>query len=108
MSELDFDTLISPCSREQFFSEYWETKPLRISRRQPDYYRSLVSGSDIDYLLSVACLPDREGVELLGSRELRERSHKKPASALYQPYRHDASFRLRGINRFWKPISPWC
>src|SRR5437763_17061237 len=100
MSELDFDTLISPVSREQFFSEYWETKPLRISKRQPDYYAPLVSGSDIDYLLSAACLLDREGVELLGSRELREALDKKLRPAFIKPFGKGQSFEFAGINRF--------
>jgi ribosomal protein L16 Arg81 hydroxylase len=108
MPELDFDALISPISRDQFLAEYWETKPLRITRDHSNYYESIIAGSDIDYLLSVACLLDRDGVELLGAKELRGGSEKKPASALYQAYRDGASFRIRGINRFWKPIWTLC
>lgn len=108
MSALDFDDLISPNSREQFFAEYWEAKPLRISRGDLDFYKSLISGADIDYILSVACLLDRDGVELLGAKDLRGGSETKPASALYQAYRQGASFRIRGVNRFWKPLWTLC
>jgi hypothetical protein len=108
MSEFDFDSLISPIPRAEFFSDYWETKPLRISRKQSDYYASVLSGADIDYLLSVACLLDRQGVELIGAPEHREAASDKPASAVYQAYRHGASIRIRGVNRYWKPLWNLC
>ena len=82
MSEFNFDSLISPLPSEQFFSEYWETKPLCISRKQGDYYEPLVSGDDIDYMLSVACLLDREGVDLIHDPERREGASEKPAAAV--------------------------
>ena len=66
MSAIDFNALIAPITRDQFFSEYWEKKPLRISRHQPDYFKSLLAGSDIDYLLSAACSLERDSVQLLG------------------------------------------
>ena len=65
MSEFNFDSLIAPILSERFFSEFWETKPLRISRKQCDYYAPLVSGDDIDYMLTVACLLDRGGVDVI-------------------------------------------
>src|SRR5438105_504041 len=108
MSTLNFDALISPIRREQFFSEYWETKPLRVSRKQRDYYGPLVSGDDIDYMLSVASLLDREGVELIGAAEHRAGPSDRPASAVYQAYRQGASIRIRGVDRYWKPLWNLC
>src|SRR2546427_4937621 len=108
MSEFDFDALITPITREQFFSEYWETNPLRVLRRQPEYYAPLVSGADIDYILSIACLLDRKHVELLGSPEHLEGAAKKPVSALYQAYRQGASIRINGVDRYWKPLWTLC
>src|SRR5205807_3289259 len=108
MSEFNFDSLISPLPSEQFFSEYWETKPLRISRKQCDYYEPLVSGDDIDYMLSVACLLDREGVDLIHDPERREGASEKPAAAVYQAYRRGASVRIRRVDRYWKPLWNLC
>lgn len=108
MSELDFDALISPITLDQFFSEYWEAKPLRLSRKQSEYYAPLISGADVDYLLSTACLLDREGVELLGGPEPHDGSAKNPVGELYQAYRQGASFRVRGVNRYWKPLWTLC
>src|SRR2546425_3867991 len=83
MSEFDFDSLISPIPRAEFFSAYWEMKPLRISRKQCGYYAPVVSGDDIDYMLSVACLLDRGGVELIGAPERSEEHTSELQSLAY-------------------------
>lgn len=107
-SEIDFERLISPYTTEQFFSEYWETKPLSISGRQADYYANLLSGSDIDYILSTSFLLDRSHVELLGKIDNPELLGKDYVAAAYQAYRQGASFRIRGINRHWKALWLLC
>lgn len=107
-SEFDFERLISPYTSDQFFSEYWEAKPLSISRRQADYYATLLSGSDIDYILSTSFLLDRSHVELLGTIDNPELLGKDYVSAAYQAYRQGASFRIRGINRHWTALWLLC
>src|SRR5438105_15459028 len=81
MSEFNFDSLIAPILAERFFSEFWETKPLRISRKQCDYYAPLVSGDDIDYMLTVACLLDRGGVDVIHDSKIA----KEQTKGLRQP-----------------------
>jgi len=108
MSEFNFDSLIAPILPEQFFSEFWETKPLRISRKQCDYYAPLVSGDDIDYMLTVACLLDRGGVDVIHDSKSSEGASERPAAAVYQAYRRGASVRIRGVNRYWKPLWNLC
>jgi hypothetical protein len=107
-SEFDFERLISPYATDQFFSEYWEAKPLSISGRQANYYATLLSGSDIDYILSSSFLLDRSHVELLGKIDNPELLGKDYVSAAYQAYRQGASFRIRGINRHWKALWLLC
>jgi hypothetical protein len=46
-----FSSLISPTTSEDFFSQYWEKKPLHIQRKDPQYYGSLFSKSDLESLL---------------------------------------------------------
>lgn len=106
--EFDFERLISPYTAEQFFTDYWETKPLVISGRQADYYATILSGSDIDYILSTSFLLDRSHVELLGKINNPELLGKDHVSAAYQAYRQGASFRIRGINRHWKSLWLLC
>ncbi|XP_068593768.1 ribosomal oxygenase 2 [Cebidichthys violaceus] len=50
-----FQSLIQPMGTEQFFSEYWEKKPLHLQRSDPDtasYYQSLFQLSDLPSLCS--------------------------------------------------------
>ncbi|XP_031571088.1 ribosomal oxygenase 2-like [Actinia tenebrosa] len=46
-----FSSLLSPTTAEEFFSEYWEKKPLFMQRKEPEYYGTLFSKSDLDSLL---------------------------------------------------------
>ena len=106
--EFDFERLIAPYTADQFFTAYWETKPLAISGRQADYYETVLSGSDIDYILSTSFLLDRSHVELLGAINNPELLGKDYVSAAYQAYQQGASFRIRGINRHWKALWLLC
>lgn len=107
-AEFDFERLIFPYRTDQFFSTYWEAKPLSIRRGQADYYASLLSGTDIDYILSTSFLLDRSHVELIGTIDNPELLGKDYVSAAYQAYRQGASFRIRGINRHWKALWLLC
>lgn len=51
LSEHEFARLISPVEVDRFFSDYWEKKPLIISRKQPDYYATLLSLADVDKII---------------------------------------------------------
>jgi ribosomal protein L16 Arg81 hydroxylase len=45
--------LLQPVSPATFFSEYWEEKPLLVSRNCRDYYASLLTLDDVDPLVTV-------------------------------------------------------
>lgn len=50
-----FESLIQPIGKEQFFSEYWEKKPLHLQRSNSStasYYKSLFQLSDLHSLCS--------------------------------------------------------
>jgi ribosomal protein L16 Arg81 hydroxylase len=47
-----FEWLIQPISKEVFFKQYWERKPLVVNRHQPEYFRSLLSLDDVDRVLT--------------------------------------------------------
>jgi len=44
--------LIHPITRERFFQEFWESKPLVIQRECAEYYRSLLTLDEIDRVLT--------------------------------------------------------
>ena len=47
-----FEWLLSPLSKEEFFADYWEKKPLVIRRGQPDYFSSLLSLDEVDRVIT--------------------------------------------------------
>ena len=44
--------MLLPVEPEVFFRDYWEKKPLLISRNDPDYYRGLPSLRDVDAMIA--------------------------------------------------------
>jgi ribosomal protein L16 Arg81 hydroxylase len=48
---VDFARLIHPITPEEFFQEYWEQKPLLVSRKEPTYYHGLFRLDDVDAVL---------------------------------------------------------
>jgi ribosomal protein L16 Arg81 hydroxylase len=46
--------LLHPIDTETFFRDYWEKRPLIVSRKQPDYYGGLFSIADVDNMLVYA------------------------------------------------------
>jgi ribosomal protein L16 Arg81 hydroxylase len=51
-SKPPLEWLIHPITKERFFQEYWERKPLVIQREYAEYYRSLLSLDDVDRVLT--------------------------------------------------------
>ncbi len=47
-----FDRLIAPMSREEFFRDYWEKKPLLVRRSDRAYYGDLLSIRTLDRVLT--------------------------------------------------------
>ena len=53
LTDTNFDSskIVNPITFENFFQEYWEEKPLYISRNQTDYYQQLFSVNDVERVL---------------------------------------------------------
>lgn len=51
-SEYTINSVLDPVSIDEFFSQYWEKKPLHISRSRPEQYADLLKLIDIESLLS--------------------------------------------------------
>lgn len=52
LNDLGLAALIHPITPQEFFSEYFEKKPLHISRNKKDFFRELLSIDRIDELLA--------------------------------------------------------
>ena len=103
---LNFDALISPVRAEDFFSDYWERAPLHVRRSLPGAYAPLLDLADLDYLTSVALRMPERLVESLGDPAAGPYAVRPVAapSELYDACARGASFRLRGLHRYWKPL----
>lgn len=53
----DFEQILAPISLEAFAAEYYEERPLFVSRNLPHYYDDLVTIEEIDRYLAVAEIP---------------------------------------------------
>ena len=115
MSKYDFERMLSPIEPATFFNEYWEKRPLVISRSQPDYYRELLSMKDIDSIIRFTKYK-LSGVELVkdgskvppGSSEIGNyiNSDGVPdVNKLYNAYCQGYSFVINGLHERWKPVS---
>lgn len=48
----DLKAILSPVSPEDFFRDYWERKPLHLSRRDAHYYDALLTIGDLESIIS--------------------------------------------------------
>lgn len=109
MSKIEFKTLVAPIEPEVFFSEYWESKPLFVARGENAYYRDLLSDSDIEFITSAACALSNSSIELVGKKPGAPELQKPDRiTTIYRAYNEGASIRVRGVDRYWKPIWMLC
>lgn len=52
MNQPSLDWLISPVTKQQYFKDYWEKRPLVVGRNDPDYFSSLLSLDEIDRVIT--------------------------------------------------------
>jgi ribosomal protein L16 Arg81 hydroxylase len=104
--------LIDPISVDAFFSTFWESGPLIVSRSKSTYFTALLSFSDVDRILcdSVARRPDlrivRDGREIPiggmgGDPEVGR-------ELVYQQYRNGGTIVLQFLQQRWPPLANLC
>lgn len=104
----DFTRLLLPIPPDTFFSEYWEQRPLTISRKQPNYYSNLFSLHDVDTVIhlskSTAIEMCRNGnsipLNFNGEDAVSDRIMK-----IYGEYYKGSTLILYSLHHCWKPIS---
>jgi ribosomal protein L16 Arg81 hydroxylase len=113
MNDFNFQNLLSPISPRDFLSEYWEEKPLVLSRKSDEYYRNLFSIQDIDsvFLFSKPQPPDIRVVA--NQKECLPSSYLKPngelnLNQLYKAYHEGHTLIVNGLQRFWQPLAAFC
>ena len=66
-----FDRLIAPMTREEFFRDYWEKKPLLVRRSERAYYSDLLSIRTLDRVLTSQTLTRNSAFIANASRQVQ-------------------------------------
>jgi ribosomal protein L16 Arg81 hydroxylase len=113
-AQFDFARLLAPVDQETFYEEYWEKRPLIVTRDNPLYYGDLLSLSDVDEILATSSLRStdvrivRDGRDLSLATLLGNESYAAGLERLYAQYRDGSTIVLTALHDPWKPLSTLC
>jgi ribosomal protein L16 Arg81 hydroxylase len=79
-----FEWLISPISISEFFSEYWEKKPLLINRKNKKYNENVFTKKDIESLLKNKNLKYEKDLDVTLYKDFKRETYNKEGVAKYE------------------------
>ena len=103
--DFSFDKLIAPISADTFFAEYWEKRPLHISRGDTSYYDGLATTHEIDSLITGFSGEQGMSLSVIGSRGAETTIHEFGSGVayeqegVYKAFANGSTVRIRGIQR---------
>ncbi|GET35385.1 cupin domain-containing protein [Microseira wollei] len=108
-TDFDFAKAIAPIQVDTFFDEYWEKRPLVVSRQTPDYYTNLLTMADID-LIIYSLGPDWKTLRLVKQGGFFAHNFMHPDGSanivqLYNAYEQGYSIILLDLHKRWMPLS---
>lgn len=77
-----FTWVIHPTTVDEFMANYWESKPLLIQRKDPSYYRNLVSRAKIDEMLRKHNIEYTKNIDVTSYREGQRETHNPDGRVL--------------------------
>jgi ribosomal protein L16 Arg81 hydroxylase len=112
----DLERLLHPVDPGTFKTEYWEKRPLVISRKDCSYYQPLLSLSEIDYILAHSRMQSsdirivRNGQETPVSNLMGPGGNLSAGGieAMYQAYRKGSTIVLLYLQERWPPLRRLC
>jgi ribosomal protein L16 Arg81 hydroxylase len=110
--DFNFNRLLQPISPSNFLSEYWEQRPLIISKRESNYYDSLFSINNFDDVIyfSECKYPDlrllKDGQVLPQAYECKDRFSS--INRIYEAYNQGSTIVLDNLQFRWKPLAFFC
>ena len=112
----DLSYLIDPIGVDAFVSEYWEQKPLVVTRQDPAYYRHLLTLTDVDHILSTSSVKSANLRVVNKGKEtpISELLQSHPAGVitglelLYERYRAGSTIVLNALHERWEPLAGLC
>ncbi len=112
-TDFRLEQVISPISPKVFFRSYWEKKPLVINRRNPNYYKELLTLEDIDQVITSMNLPFPE-IELTNAKEAISRNqytrgnNRIDVAKLYDLFANGATVILPHLHRRLPGLAAFC
>ncbi|MGA2843661.1 MAG: cupin domain-containing protein [Steroidobacteraceae bacterium] len=119
--DFDLTALLAPINPEDFFRDYWERKPLHLSRKDPHYYDTVLNNGDLESIISY---PDlrypaiqlaRDGGYLAPEAFTRDIKHGTEVFAavadlerIQSEYRAGTTVVLAALQRLWMPVQELC
>jgi len=105
--------LIHPLTREIFFQEYWERKPLVIQHECAEYYRSLLTLDEIDRVLTTLDLRYPNVVLKNATREVPSEDYTVHGSSLdvakvYQLFAEGSTVTLAYLDTVIPALTAFC
>ena len=109
----DFDQLMNPICSKTFFEEYWENKPLLLSRDKSNYYQKLFSVNDVDRVLYFSRIKSPEIRVVENQQELLPAKYSQENGSInlnqiYKSYYEDHTLVINGLNQYWHPLAVFC
>jgi lysine-specific demethylase/histidyl-hydroxylase NO66 len=102
------DEMLAPLSREEFFRDCWEKKPVISRGRDPDFFRSLFSLADVDRFICYH-KPQPGRIDLVSDagfvRDNFVNSDKTAnVNLVYESYLKGSTVILSGLEDTWEPL----
>jgi ribosomal protein L16 Arg81 hydroxylase len=109
----DLGSLIDPVSKETFFAEHWERRPLHVQRDDPDFFRNVLSLGEIDRVITTLGLHHPQ-IELTNAKQpIRPADWTFPSgmvdpSRLYQHFADGATIILPQLDHVVPQLAHLC
>ncbi|KAK7083514.1 hypothetical protein SK128_014647, partial [Halocaridina rubra] len=108
-----FKWIIHPHKESDFFSQYWEKKPLLVKRKKKDYYKGLFSTVDFDKILHEQVVLYTKNLDVTsytnGKRETHNPIGQAHAPVVWDYYNNGCSLRMLNPQTFhsrvWKCLA---
>lgn len=114
INNFDFDKLIDPIDVDIFFKNYWEQKPIHISRNCPNYYSDIFSSSNVEEIIYCAEYSNTK-LEIFNNSKPFLPHHFRNQNInpnihfginkIYEAYFQGNTIKFNRLQDNWKPIA---
>lgn len=112
MRDWNLDDILQPCGWRLFAEQYWQKLPFYVNREDPQFFSSLVSREQVEFLINTHGGRDDFPISVIGSRigetvppEERglRRSHWR-SDNVYERLSKGATVRIGNLAHFLEPV----